>query len=345
MADLLKGVAGAPWNFVVSWLLPSAITSGTFFLLVFPGLADIGPGAPIHSWDSTTTAIALGFGIVTLAFLLSTLQTGLYRVLEGYSWPARLQKYMTERRVRRKRRLQAKFNTLADAADPRARIVHEQFARYPGDDTQIVATALGNALRAIETYGLEKYKLDGQLFWTDLVVSAPAGVKTEMEDARAGLDFAVALFYGSLLYGAASMTVFGLEWWHTHRAQPHLIALIVAMVQLGLLPVWYRTMITASSYLATTVRALVNLGRVNLADNLGLRLPATVAAEREMWEALSTFIFWEYEQSAGEALSKFRKAKEERTWTGTVVPTCSMMAAFMITGPPLLISGCRLTWG
>ncbi|MEU5393872.1 hypothetical protein [Streptomyces tibetensis] len=67
-------------------------------------------------------------------------------------------------------------------------------------------------------------------------------------------------------------------------SRPDRLALVSTLVVLTVLvPVWYRSAVTATDEWAAAVRALVNTGRKPLAASLGLALPQTLAAERDMW--------------------------------------------------------------
>src|SRR5262249_52427549 len=69
----------------------------------------------------------------------------------------------------------------------------------------------------------------------------------------------------------------------------------------------YHLAIVSSSYWASTVQALVNVGRVKLAQQMGLEMPATVDAEREMWWLVTEFVSNGFGPAACE-LDKYRKS-------------------------------------
>jgi len=86
-------------------------------------------------------------------------------------------------------------------------------------------------------------------------------------------------------------------------ATPTLV--VVALVLLALTPLWYRLAITTTDGYAAAVRALVNTGREPLATAMGLRLPPTLAAEREMWSLASKLVRLSYHEKAVD-LDRFR---------------------------------------
>jgi hypothetical protein len=89
-------------------------------------------------------------------------------------------------------------------------------------------------------------------------------------------------------------------------SRPDRLALVGTLVVLTLLvPVWYRSAVTATDEWAAAVRALVNTGRKPLAASLGLALPQTLAAERDMWTMVSRLSRIPYHERAA-ALDPYR---------------------------------------
>ncbi|MFH9985685.1 hypothetical protein [Streptomyces luteogriseus] len=89
-------------------------------------------------------------------------------------------------------------------------------------------------------------------------------------------------------------------------SRPDRLALLSTLVGLALLvPVWYRSAVTATDEWAAAVRALVDTGRKPLAASLGLALPQTLAAERDMWTMVSRLSRIPYHERAA-ALDRYR---------------------------------------
>ena len=70
---------------------------------------------------------------------------------------------------------------------------------------------------------------------------------------------------------------------------------------------WYRLAVTSSTYWSSTVQALVNVGRVKLARQLGLAVPLSLTEEQKMWGYLTSFVFYADGES-GKALDAYRKS-------------------------------------
>lgn len=83
------------------------------------------------------------------------------------------------------------------------------------------------------------------------------------------------------------------------------LTLSTVAVLAALVPVWYRSAVTATDEWAAAVRALVNTGRKPLADSLGLVLPRTLVAERDMWAMVSRLSRIPYHERAA-ALAPYR---------------------------------------
>ncbi|MEO3855414.1 hypothetical protein [Acrocarpospora sp. B8E8] len=82
--------------------------------------------------------------------------------------------------------------------------------------------------------------------------------------------------------------------------------LLITIVGLSvLLPLRYLAAVSSTDEWAASVRALVNVGRKPLAESLGLKLPADLAAERTMWDLVTKLSRIPYHERAV-ALDQFR---------------------------------------
>ncbi|MFJ9415885.1 hypothetical protein ACIRPT_17150 [Streptomyces sp. NPDC101227] len=338
MGDIAKSVLGGAWTLIVGWILPTALNLAVAFLTVAPSLRRTAPVA--HLWPRTGagTTLLLLCAALLLGLVLSALQTPLYRILEGYSlWPSwayergcvrqraakqqltdRIALLRLERRARTAEALPAADTDALAAlrADPRLTrgagqdlrrtaaqraLLGERLSRYPVDDDQIAPTLLGNAIRRLEEYGHDRFRLDTQVLWNELTGTAPEQVRRQAELSRTNADFFVAL-----LYGHAALAVLALATLAVPGAAPApLLGTAAALV--ALLPLWYRCAVNATDEWAAAVRALVNTGRKPLAEALGVVLPHRLADERRMWRLLSTLHRRPYQERAA-ALDAFRAA-------------------------------------
>jgi hypothetical protein len=143
--------------------------------------------------------------------------------------------------------------------------------------------------------------LDSQILWSELHALVPETLRTEYERARASVDFFIALMW---LDGVLALLMISVAVLRDGSA----LLLLIAVIGIGFELLLYHWAILATSYLRSTVQGLVNVGRLPLAESLGLKIPESIEHERLMWEAVSRFIFWDRESPESKAyqLRKYR---------------------------------------
>jgi hypothetical protein len=332
--DIAKGILAGGWSLVAGWILPTAINALVLGFFVLPSVPSIPIAGHIEHANVPYQTLAVVSVAVIVGLVLSSLQTPLYRVLEGYLlWPDTIARKRREHHVRAmcltQKRLDAIYfrnldeptaevkQRLAELeADPAVRefinrhgalttverSLLEERLRYPVDDKQVAPTRLGNAIRRLEEYGYDRYQLDSQALWYELTAAAPKVLSQQIDTARAGVDFFVCLLYGQLLVAVMALASFG-------APHPHFLTLAVtAAVLVALTPAWYRLAWITTDDWALAVRALVDLGRKPLAEGLCLQLPRELDREREMWALYCQMVLWPYDASRTDHLKDFRFA-------------------------------------
>lgn len=304
MGDIVKGVLGGGWSLLVGWILPSAINLLILGVLVAPDFEPL-------DWRKQGPLLLVGAAV--LGLLLASLQMPLYRLLSGlvgwrpggggplnWSW---------ERQKRRRRELNDRVDfvemTRAAASDSGLRealqgrfealkqgdtaakygqkdlastgtqrgLLRERRDRYPVSEDQVVPTRLGNAIRRVEEYSYDRFRLDSQRLAYEMYAVGSEVARKQTDQARTTVDFFVCLLYGHLLVAVAALV-----------AGPHRIG---AAVLAGLSVWWYDRAVKATDDWAGATRALANLARKPLAASLGLKLPSSLDKERRMWAAVS----------------------------------------------------------
>ncbi|WP_326731501.1 hypothetical protein [Streptomyces phaeochromogenes] len=168
-------------------------------------------------------------------------------------------------------------------------------------DDQITPTRLGNAIRRLEEYGYDRYRLDSQVLWNELTAMAPEQARRQVDITRTSVDFFIALLYGHTVLVAMALCVTSVD-----SADPPILLGTAGV--LGILcPLWYRAAVAATDEWAAAVRALVNLGRHPLAQAMGLDLPQDIEEEREMWRMVSRMSRTRFHDRAA-ALNRFRSS-------------------------------------
>ena len=293
MSEILKSF----WVKVYAWAMPSAFALGATWLLLLPQLdvlnISLAEYRPLSLFLALTAALAIS---------LSSASTQLYRLLEGYSfWPHRLREWGLKRERARKKALHA----AVAGSGWRHGIALENLARYPLDDDQIAPTRFGNAIRAFETYGKTRFNMDSQTLWHELLAVAPKYIQFEIDSTRSTVDFFVASLFLSVFFGFACLILGVIE-----HFKISILLLCIPAFSLAFLWHWLATRaVDAWSY---SIHALVNLGRVKLADSLGLRFPASLEEEKTMWGLVTKYVF-HARREYGEALDAYRKASTEIT--------------------------------
>jgi hypothetical protein len=286
MSEILKSL----WIKIYAWGLPSALALGATWLFLLPQL-DFN-SSPMDDKKSLELFLVLS---VVLAWSLSSLSTVLYRILEGYLlWPPRLQKWREQRQRALKKALQA------DVEEGwRGGIALEKLARYPLDDRQIAPTKFGNAIRSCERYGKTRFNMDLLTLWHELLAVAPKYIQDEIDSTRSSADFFVALLYLSGLFGLACLVLGFIE-----NFKVSVLLLSVPAFLLTIISYWLAlNAIDAWKY---PMQALANLGRVKLADSLGLTLPETLEKEKAMWGLVTRYAYYARPED-GEKLNAYRK--------------------------------------
>lgn len=347
MNDLVKGILAGGWSLVAGWILPSAINALIVGFFVLPSLRDVTMVSHLANSGVAERTLAVVVAAIVAGLILNALQVPLYRVLEGYLWPNGIARRRQAHYVRLKHRLQDRLEAIRlqilsnqsrlekstdeqklaelladqkiskylkrDQARTVAQrsLLRERLRRYPVDDAQVAPTRLGNAIRRLEEYGYNRYRLDSQALWYELTAVAPKQLNQQVDTARTGVDFFVCLLYGQLLAAVAALASLAAP----HPNYPTL--LLTAIVLITLTPAWYRLACITTDDWALAVRALVDLGRKPLAEGLGLRLPSELQQERRMWNLYCRMVRRPYEPGRNDALDEFR-SEVECTEQGTI---------------------------
>jgi hypothetical protein len=298
VANILAGLAAGGWPFLVGWIFPSAIFVSLAAFFLFPALANFEVAKDILSLSVGQRTLVLAFISIGLGILISAAQTPLYTLLEGYYWPRRIQNRRSQKYLTEKRELKEKVDRTSGIEQG---LLYEQYNRFPPDDNQIAPSRLANRLRALETYGTSRFGLDTQILWSEVSTVAPEPLRTDHAQARATVDFFVSMIYLSAVFGLLSLVTA----WLTAEGNRLGLA-IVGLIALLATLAWHRLAIRSVDYWASTVQALTNLGRKELASSMGLQLPSTLDDEREMWAALSQIVYYGYRTDVAKQLDRFR---------------------------------------
>lgn len=274
MGDLFQALTSGLARFVYAWLMPSIVAAGVFVWVVAP---QVSPRAEVGSLGGVAafTLIVLGLSVV-----FAYASRPIYQFFEGYTMPRWLARPLLLRSRRRFVRLKA---ASARGLVPPRSLKGESLLAYPETIDLVLPTRLGNALRAMESYGESRFGLDSQSFWYELRAVANDDVRRSTEETRAAVDFFMSSLAHLIALSAVSLTTVAF-------AENRLVPLVVAFIAAILAPAAYAQAVRNVGEWRYAIQALVNTSRPALASSLGLRVPPTYAAEARMWRNLSGLV-------------------------------------------------------
>jgi hypothetical protein len=276
--NFFQDLSGGLARFIYAWIVPSATTVALFALLVLPDLSSRAPSfVKAVTGSSSQTLAALSIAVLLLSVLFAYASLPIYRLLEGYTLPARAARSLRRRRLLEWHRLEARARATPPTS-PGYQLNLERLAAYPSRPTLIRPTRLGNSFTALEEYGIDRFGLDSQTFWYELQSVASPSLRTDTEDTRAGIDFFIS--------AVAHLTLLALCAGGVAAATHGVTSTVTCVVAIVLAPLAYRQAVNNVDEYRVAVRALIHMGRKDLAEKLGYRLPDTFEEERWMWERL-----------------------------------------------------------
>lgn len=285
MGELFKAITGGLARFVFAWFVPSVVTVGLFWIFVLPSVRDAWPFrrlAAAGGGSDVTAGIVFAFVVLVLSILFAYTSLPIYRFLEGYSLPKPLQRRFRRRQLQQWRRIRWLDERSRLAGQRLPGLDLERIKLYPLTQEQVAPTRLGNALRAMETFGYTRYGLDSQSLWFELQAVVPETTRRNTEEGRAPVDF----FISSTAHMTALSVLCLIVGISTLNPGICLIGLGAAAT----VPLSYHLAVRNVKDWGHAVKALVNLGRIPLARQLGLSMPDELGEERNMWLAFMSVI-------------------------------------------------------
>ena len=291
--------------------LGSGIAERWLVLILTPAFAFWGGGVVAWAWsrgwhagwvelgDKITAmsaaeqiALAIGtfIGVTVTGIAVQRATLPVLRLLEGYwpSWLDPLRARVVSRRSRRITRLRRERDELAEkvqerkaSTDQRRRhlALERRLRRIPTEadedtPTRRMPTALGNILRAAESWPVDKYGLDPVKCWPRLWLLLPETARSELATARASLDSSANFTVWAALFVVWTV----LAWW----ALPAGLILAVA---------GYRLVLGRAAIYADLLESSFDVHRRLLYQALAWPLPANPAEERALGAALTEYLW------------------------------------------------------
>jgi hypothetical protein len=239
--------------------------------------------------------VALAF----VAYTIHNLQLPIVRLFEGYWrwWP------LSRLRERRRAHYRAEWDYLKyrqgviddelnsapkDQQNELGFAVNELYDDWlfnyppPGFREQVLATRLGNVLRASEIYAFARYGIDSTVLWTRLRSLLNDETAEALQDAKIAMDFMLLM----TLYAFAFT-----GWWFPYLAVTTDDWRLVLLATIGFPLAWlcYGTAVQSAIAYGQQIRVVFDLYRRDLLTALQLKVPVEPEKERLLWTDLSYF--------------------------------------------------------
>jgi hypothetical protein len=241
-----------------------------------------------------------------VSILLMAFNRPIIRLLEGYGeeanpfkilLPGQRQQFKTEAEPHLRKIesiLDARRRGIPEMEELRVYDLWRATANFPEDVDLVLPTRLGNVIRAYERYSDVVYGIEAIVVWPRLFMIIPEQARERIREAEASFNFSInMLFAGSVTVVACGiMMAYGLYQEDIAKAVLTTniftlpIALILAVSGFFIWFSWWR-LPDAARERGDQVKSIFDLYRKQLAEGLGLRLPATETEERKMWEFVS----------------------------------------------------------
>lgn len=316
-------------NFLIAALVP-ALAFVTLTMIVFEPIMP--PEIPYKIQDTLApvgqNGILLLIMTIVLGFTLWSLNTYIYKLLEGYHLLARL-KCGRRRQIRKRQKLldqlkkvedeiahfQAhpdyKRSTLQELRDLQYYIMAELDLRFPPAEQAILPTGFGNILRAAEAYSADRYGIDAVRLWPRLVQVIPPSYYDKVDQSNNGLAFLVNCSILSLLFGVLCVLAAGyqgLVWYLCQAGKPKVlyfvpidypievyqqrlyIYLVIFGLALLLSGFFYKGTFPLVMQYGNMIRSSFDLFRFELLKQFKLELPPDSKREYDLWKKISEFI-------------------------------------------------------
>lgn len=228
------------------------------------------------------------FAIWLTAIMMMALNRPLVRFLEGYgnrnpfrARQSRVQKHFSEKiqplieEARTIEKARAENKPEPNQSPRFSERYLDAVGNFPPESIWVLPTRFGNIMRAFEVYPYVVYGLDAISAWPRLMMILPEQARTQIQESRALLDFAINLLAASvavtLTYGALAVWTFSFP------------ALWAPAISLCFLWIGRFLLHQAARQWGEEVKSAFDLYRGDLAHQLGLKLPTNIDLERKMW--------------------------------------------------------------
>lgn len=276
---------------------------GVFFpVLMFVGLSlallfeiTSGLSSSITAWEKLSLqtqgllVLSLLVASTLASYLIYNFQYVVTRFFEGYWSRVPLLGRWRNKRVLFHQQRWDYLNALSQSADTLTEteeIIAEQLAYYPPPNhlDKMMATRLGNILRASEIYAYDRYGIDSAIIWTRLRPLLKTEDVTALEEKKTARDFMLLIAVLAASFTIVWIPVLAL---FTNRSDLFLLSAV------GWPLAWlaYQNALQSALAYGEQIKAIFDLHRHDLLKALNRPDPADSDAERKEWLRLSRFFY------------------------------------------------------
>jgi hypothetical protein len=312
-------------NFLVAALIPS-LAFVTLCAVIF---GPIIPKGVVTRLESTFNPLGqswllLLLGAVIIGFALSSLNTFIYKLFEGYMVLARVSIFRCYQKckagklrsnLKQKQEIlavlrakKASDSQMTDLEDQVYYIRSELDQRFPPSDQAILPTEFGNRFRAAEYYPASRYGIDSVRMWPRLVHVIPNSYYEKLDQSNNQLGFLVncsvlALLFAGLcsmasiyqflymflaFFGMPSPLYFApIDVGAYIYIQRVIIYAVTAVIGLGGFLFFYQASLPIVSQYGNLIRSAYDLFRFDLLKALHMSLPKCHSEEYDLWCGIS----------------------------------------------------------
>ena len=313
MADFLSKISGQiTGSMIVGSFFPVLLFVVVLSLVVLPltpapfakNLANVVSSA--KSWDEKGLATLIASLVaLALAIVIQAMNGSLIRLYEGYPWKEswigawltrrkqqEFEKITRLRKRAKKLRLEIRLGNLPPSLPVKTIAMQRETGRALNDyfpsDGGLLPTALGNVVRAFETYSTRQYGAPMVALWPRLRNVLENDRAQAIDNVKANFDFMLnSSFLGTVL--ALGLTGVGFIWRNPleYGIAQRWIGWDIALVAISWLA--YVAAIGRAVDWGTQVEACFDLYRRSLLDKLGYAewKPADLTEERRIWELIN----------------------------------------------------------
>jgi hypothetical protein len=276
--------------FVVGFFLPAYISLVSLWLTATSAFI---PNA-LEGHSEATQVSALGAVALVGGLVLSGLSYYVTRIFEGYplerlsGWPVAGWIYRGAIALQRR-----SFDRLLAVRDDKTRMQRERRSAarsldrfYPHDRDKLLPTRIGNAIRAFESHSNVRWGLDGVTIWPRVEMLLSADERDLQVDAKINFYVFINAATGAFVVGACLVIDKGMNapgsplYWPLY-AVPFMLAYALYRAALGPVVDW-----------GNTVRASMDLHRLEIFEKLGVRAPTSFSDERALADRVNKALLY-----------------------------------------------------